>query len=254
MATVAVTSVAGDLAAAGGPGVDGLFLRIEIAGDGGDGDGIAGEDVRRLNGARELNRRRRCDLAEAENDASGETVGEDFAYAAGHSAGIGGAVVDVRVMKVGLNWPERDAVVEGRKDVIEADAAGETPAPGARLKDGSTDFGSAEEDVGEGHAAIFLVADNWAGLSGKDAVVGAGGEEAAFGLDTHIAIEVACGTGDSAGDDGLVLDVEYIAVDWMKVAEPAIYIEARGFGRWRGRSLDRLGGCGQSGSSHEERQ
>jgi len=52
-------------------------------------------------------RRRRC------RDASGD------------QAGTGCAVVNVRVMKVGLNGPDRDAVVEGGKDVVEADAAGD---------------------------------------------------------------------------------------------------------------------------------
>jgi len=44
----------GDLAATGRPYVGGLFLQVEVAGRGGDGDGIAGEDVCRLDGAAKL--------------------------------------------------------------------------------------------------------------------------------------------------------------------------------------------------------
>src|SRR5271155_4077971 len=62
---------AGDLAAGGGPGVGGLFLQVEVAGGRSDGDGVAGEDIRGLDGTAELNGWRWCDLAEAENDARG---------------------------------------------------------------------------------------------------------------------------------------------------------------------------------------
>ena len=170
--TVAVESVAGDVSAAGSPGVNGFLLQVEVAGGGGDGDGVAGEDVRGLNRAAELDRRRRCDLTEAEDDAGGETIGVDIANASGDQAGSGWAVVDMRVVEVGLNGSDGDAVVEGGKDVVEADAAGDAPAPGAGLEDRTADLGSAAEGVGEGNEAVLLIAEDGAGLCGEDAVVG----------------------------------------------------------------------------------
>src|SRR5882757_11365277 len=103
----------GDVAAAGGPGVGGFFLQVEIGGSRSCGDGVAGKDVCRLNCAAELYGWRRGDLAEAEDDARGETVGVDVADASADQAGSRWAVVDMRVVKVGLNGPDGDAVIEG---------------------------------------------------------------------------------------------------------------------------------------------
>jgi hypothetical protein len=83
------------VAAADAPGVGGFFLQVEVAGGGGNGDGVAGKDVRGLNRAAELNRWRRCDLAEAQDDTSGEAVGVDVADASGDQAGSGWAVVNM---------------------------------------------------------------------------------------------------------------------------------------------------------------
>src|SRR6266851_326323 len=223
----------GDVAAAGGPG-------------GSDGDGNAGKDVRMLNGAAELDGWRRCDLAKAEDHARGETVGVDIADASGDQADTGGAVVNMRVVKVGLNGTDGDAVVEGGKNVVEADAAGDAPAPGAGLEDGTADLGSAAEDVAEGNEAILLIAEDGAGLCGVDAIVGTVGKEAAFSLDADVAVEVTGHAGDCAGVDGLVLDVADIAVDGMEIAVASVEIEARELGRRSGGGLCGLGGCGQA--------
>jgi hypothetical protein len=146
----------GDDATVGGPGIGGFLLQVEVAGCGGDGDGVAGEDVCGLHGAAKLDGWRRCDLAEAEDDAGGEAISEDIAGASGDQARAGRTVVDVGIIKVGLNRSDSDAVIEGRQDVIEADAAGDTPAPGAGLEDGASNLGSAAEDVGKGDKTILL--------------------------------------------------------------------------------------------------
>ncbi len=235
----------GDVAAADAPGVGGFLLQVEVAGGGGDGDGIAGKDVRRLNGAAELDGWRRRDLTEAEDDARGETVGVDVAYASSDEAGSGRAVVNMRIVEVGLNGPDGDTVVEGGKNVVEADAAGDAPAPGAGLEDGTADLGSAAEDVAEGNEAILLIAEDGAGLCGVDAIVGTVGKEAAFSLDADVAVEVTGHAGDCAGVDGLVLDVADIAVDGMEIAVASVEIEARELGRRSGGGLCGLGRCGQ---------
>ena len=89
----------------------------------------------------------------------------------------------MRVVEVCLDGADGDAVIEGGHDVVEADAGGGSPAPGTGLEDGSADLGSAGEDVGEGGEAAMLITEDGAGLRGVDAVVGAVGEEAAFGLE-----------------------------------------------------------------------
>jgi len=101
----------------------------------------------------------------------------DIANASGDQTGSGWAVVNMRVMKVGLDGSNGDAVVEGGKDVVETDAAGDAPAPGARLKDGTAYLGSAAEGVGEGDPTIFLIAEDGAGLCGEDAVIGPDGKK-----------------------------------------------------------------------------
>jgi len=154
-------------------------------------------------------------------------------------------------MEVGLNRPDSNAVVEGGKDVIDADAAGDTPAPGAGLEDGAADLGSAAEDVGEGDEAVFLIAEDGASLRSEDAVVGAGWKQAALGLDAKITVEVARSADDRANVDGLILDVEYIAIDRVEIAVSAVEIEARELGRRRGGGLDGLGTRGQGRNRHE---
>src|SRR6266481_1023472 len=143
----------------------------------------------------------------------------------------------MRIVKVGLDRADGDAVVEGGKDVVQANAAGNAPAPGTGLEDGTADLGSATEDVAEGNEAVLLIAEDGAGLCGEDAVVGTAGEEAAFGLDTDVAIEVGGGADDRAGVDGLILDVAYVAVDGMEIAVASVEIEAREFGRRSGGGL-----------------
>ena len=236
----------GNVAAADGPGVGGFLLQVEIGGSRSGGDGVAGKDVRRLNRAAELDGWRRGDLAETENDSRGETIGVDVADASGDQAGSGRAVINMRVVKVGLNGPDGDAVVEGGKDVVQADAAGDAPAPGAGLEDRTAHLSPAAKDVGEGNEAVFLIAEDGAGLCGEDAVVGAVGEEAAFSLDPEIAVELTGHAGDCARVDGLVFDVADVAVDGMEITVASVEIEAGEFGRWSGGGLRSLGGCGQS--------
>ena len=110
-------------------------------------------------------------------------------------------------MEVGLNGTNGDAIVEGGKDVVESEPRGDAPSPGAGLEDGTADFGSAAEGVGEGNEAVLLVAEDGTGLCGEDAIVGARWEKAAFGLNADVAVEVARGADDCAGIDGLILHV-----------------------------------------------
>ncbi len=145
---------AGDRATVGGPGVVGLFLQVEVGRDGCDCDGVAGEDVCGFSCAAQLDRWRRGDFSEPENDASGEAIGGDFADASGNLARVNCAVVDVRVVKVGLNGPEGEVVVEDGKNVVDAASRGDSPAPGAGLEDRSADFCAAAESVNEGNEAI----------------------------------------------------------------------------------------------------
>jgi len=114
------------------------------------------------------------------------------------------------------------------------------------LKDRAANLGSAAEDVDKGNKAVLLVAQDRTGLCGEDAVIGAAREEAAFGLDAEIAVEVSSRAGDSAGINGLILNIEDGAIDRVEVTVASIDIEARGL-RWRRRGgLSSLGTCGQS--------
>ena len=114
----------GDLATAGGPGIHGFFAQVEICGAGSDGEWVAGEDVGGVGGAAELDGEGRVDLAEAKDDAGGEPVGVDVADAAGDLGCVDRTVVDVGVFEVDLGGAEGEAVMEERKNVVEAASTG----------------------------------------------------------------------------------------------------------------------------------
>ncbi len=195
---------AGELAAAGAPGVGRLLFQIEVGGCRCDCDGIAGKDVGWLSSAAELNGRRRIDLAEAKNAASGEAVGEGLAEAADEWVRSHGAEVYVGIVKVGLDGAYSEAVVEVRKDVIDADAARDSPSPLTMLKRRATEPGCTDHGVGEGNEAILLVTKDGTGFRCVDGVIGAVTREVAFDLDSQKAVEKYVRTGDEAWVDWLI--------------------------------------------------
>ena len=165
------------------------------------------------------------DLTEAEDDAGGEPIGGDVACASDYMGDVNWAVVDVRVVKVGLDGADRDAVVEDGKNVVDAESAGDSPAPLAGLEDGSADLGASAQYVNKGNPPIGLVTEDWSRLTGEDTVVGAGGEQAAFGLHSEVAIEIGRGAEYGAGVDGLIVGAEDTAVYWVNVAISGVEIE-----------------------------
>src|ERR1700679_2683011 len=214
------------MAACGGPGIDGLFAWLEVCGAGSDSEGITREEVRGVDSAAELGGRRRVDLAKTKDDASGEPVGVDVADAACDLGRVDGAVVDVRVLEVSLDGADGDAVVKEGKDEVDAAAAGDSPAPGAGLECRTADLGTAAEDVDKGNQARSLIAKNGARLGGAHAADRTG-EDAAFSLDSEVAIEVRCGAEDRARVDGLIRKGADGCVTGIEVSVAGVEIKAR---------------------------
>lgn len=231
----------GELAAAGAPGVGGLPFKVEVGGCRCDCDGIAGKDVSWLSSAAELNRRRGGDLAEAENAAGGEPVGEGLAEAADEWVSSDGAEVYVGVVKVGLDGTDCEAVVEERKDVIDADATGDPPPPFTGLERWSTEPGRPDHGVGEGNETILLITKDGTGPSCVDGVIGAVARKVAFDLDSQKSVEEYIRTGDEAWIDGLIEVVIDVAVDRMDIGIASIEIDAGELRRGCAGSLNSLG-------------
>jgi len=180
----------GELAATGAPGVGGLLLQVEIGGCRCDCNWISGKDVRWLSCTAKLNRRRRVDLAEAENAASGKAVGEGLAKSAHERVRSYRAEVYMGVVKVSLDGADGEAVVEERKNVIDADATCDTPPPFTMLKRRAAKPGRTDQSVGEGNEAVFLVTKDGTGFRCVDGVIGAVARKVAFDLYTQKSVEV----------------------------------------------------------------
>ena len=73
-------------------------------------------------------------MAEAEHPASRETVGEGLAKSAHERVGSYRAEVYMSVVKVCLEGADSKAIIEERKNVIDADAACDAPSPFTMLK------------------------------------------------------------------------------------------------------------------------
>ena len=117
-------------------------------------------------------------------------------------------------------------MLKAGKEVVEADAGGDSESPGAGLQDGAADARAATKGVGERSEATALEAEDGASLRGEDAVVGGLGEEAALSLDAEVLVEVAGDADDGSGIDWLVLVVVDVAVDGAEIAVAAEEVEA----------------------------
>jgi len=71
-----------------------------------------------------------------------------------------------------------------------------------------------------------LIAKDWTSLCGVVAIIRTGGEEAAFGLDSKVAVEVGRGAGDCTRVNGLVDEGSDFTVKGVEVGVSAIEIEA----------------------------
>lgn len=129
-------------------------------------------------------------MAEAENPASGEPVGEGLAQATYEWVRSYRAEVYMGVVKVGLNGADCEAVVEERKNVIDADAASDAPSPFTRLKGRAAEPGRPDQSVGEGDEAVFLVTKDGTGFRCVDGVIRAVTRKVTFDLDTQKSVEV----------------------------------------------------------------
>ena len=117
-------------------------------------------------------------------------------------------------------------VIEDRKDEVKTSSGGDTPAPGAGLEGRSACSGSTTESMDEWDKASLLVAKDGTSLCGVVAIVGAVREEAAFGLDSNVAVEVGRGAGDCTGVNGLVDEGSDFTIEGMEISVSAIEIDA----------------------------
>ena len=129
-------------------------------------------------------------MAEAENAASGKAVGEGLAKSAHERVRSYRAEVYMGVVKVSLDGADGEAVVEERKNVIDADAACDAPSPFTMLKGRAAQPGCTDESMGKWNEAIFLVTKDGTGFRCVDGVIRAVTRKVTFDLDTQKSVEV----------------------------------------------------------------
>lgn len=159
----------GDCAAVGGPGVDGGLLGIQMESVGFDLDRIAGVDAGGLRSATEHNGIWRLDVAEAEDESCGELhVGERAESTFGSGGKEQRSIDDLGVLIVGLDGTDGEMLIPERKDVVEANAAGDSPAPHQVLARGAVGALATAKNVGEGNPATEGKTGDRAAFRGVD--------------------------------------------------------------------------------------
>ena len=233
----------GDLAAIGSPGVDRGLFRIQMQGVGFDLNGIARKDLSGLSTAAEHDGKGWLDVAHPDDESGRELQVGERAEAALLSGGKEQrAVHDLGILIVRLNGADGEVLAPEGKNVIEADAAGGSPAPHERLSGGAIGAFTAAQDMCEGHPASQRVPKDGAAFGGIDQlaagfsgagrqilfVLGGAGEVASLEFDAKVAIEPR---GNAEGAvrivDALKLITGDLAIEGMEVAVAAVDVDAR---------------------------
>ena len=232
-----------DLAAIGGPSVDGGLFGVQMQGVRFDFDGVAGEDTGGLSAATKHHGVRGLDVAEMGDDATGEFQIIDLSETSLSSGWKKQwAVNHLGVLEVCLDGANRKTMVEQGGREIDASAPCDSPTPHEGLRSGTIGALTAAEKMDEGNewpkrktedgAAFGCVDQLAAGFAGAARNVGGvfrcAGEISTLHLHAEVTIEVDRDAGCRIRiEDRLVLIAIDTAIERMKVAIAAVDINAR---------------------------
>src|SRR5689334_19743699 len=148
-----------------------LELVLVVAQRGGQGHALAGIDFGGRGIARKALGLDGVHLAEAEDEAGGETERVHILGAASEIVFLQCALIGVHVLVIGLDETEGDMLMRLRQQDVESAAARESIAPRWRLELGPGDFGAAAGELHEGNEPLAEEeAIHAAGLCGVEGV------------------------------------------------------------------------------------